>query len=194
MMQNELRNNVTFQNTDYSFGDHWKTRNYGRFIKFIEQLLTKNNLKLYRGKQDEFYDTYELEENHQLAFNFKTNQVYQTKVLPARMENVEFWYFDLNTLDETSFQINQNYRFKYGEVIGTTPDEQNQEVKYVYDGARPITLIINHDWKDKDLFYQYLKTQANDYQNDDQYEIVKFSNWLKLNQTKSKSIKKSMTL
>lgn len=188
--QNELRTNVTFQNTDYSFGNNWISRNYGSFIKFIEQLLTKNNLKLYRGKNDDFYDTYELEENHQLAFNFKTNQVYQTKVLPAMMENVEFWYFDLNTREEASFQINQNYRFTYGEVIGTTPNEQNQEVKRVYDGARPITLIINRDWKNKDLFYQYLKTQADDYQNDNQYEIVKFSDWL---QQMQKQTKKAMS-
>lgn len=181
----QLSNNVAFYNSNYSFGYGWETRNYGGFVKFIKDLLTINNLKLYRDHNDPYYQNKPIKPNQDLIFNFEKNDVHLTKAVAPQFANKTYYHFDLD-FQTQGFTITNQEHFSYPNAYVFANHQ-----KYLVNGARIISVLINRDWKNQDLFYQYLQAAISNYfQNEHKLTIVSFNDWFEQRYTKTKKAMK----
>lgn len=189
LTNDRLANNVAFYNSNYAFGHAWETRNYGDFVKFIKDLLTINDLELYRGHDDPYYQTKAIKSNQDLIFNFATNDVQLTKALAPRFANKIYYHFDFD-FQTQGFTITNQEHFSYPNAYVFANHQ-----KYLVNGARIVSVLINQDWKNHDLFYSYLQAAISNYfQNEHKLTIVSFNDWLEQSHTKSKKQSKSKSL
>lgn len=182
----QLSNNVAFYNSNYSFGHAWETRNYGDFVKFIKDLLTINNLNLYRGHDDPYYQTNAIKSDQDLIFNFAKNKVQLTKTTAPQFANKTYYHFDLD-FQTQGFTITNQEHFSYPNAYVFA----NQQ-KYLVNGARIISVLINRDWKNHNLFYSYLQAAITNYfQNEHNLTMVSFNDWL---EQRNPKVKKAMQI
>lgn len=187
---NPLNQSVIFD--DYQSIQWAKTDNNHYFKSFLIKLLQTNHLKLYLRTDDDGYylqnydpqwersEMLKLKENYDLAYNFKTNLVYQTKTMRPDFTNKEFWTFDSNN-KARMFTINRHPNsFAYPETYYRS--DQTKEI-IMSDGERILGLIVDRNWVDKDLFYQYLKSEIKNHldriENDLDYELISFQTYMK---------------
>lgn len=187
---NPLNQSVIFD--DYRSTQWAKTSDDHYFKSFLLKLLQINHLKLYLRTDDDGYylqnydpwwkhsEMLKLKENHDVAYNFKTNFVYQTKTMRPDFNNKEFWTFDNNNKART-FTINRNPKsFAYPETYYHS--DQSGEI-IMSDGSRILGIVVDQNWVDKDLFYQYLKSEIENHldwiENDMHYDLISFQTYLK---------------
>ena len=186
---NPLNQSVIFD--DYLSTQWAKTSDDHYFKSFLLKLLQINHLKLYLRTDDGYYlqnydpwwkhsEMLKLKENHDVAYNFKTNFVYQTKTIRPDFTNKEYWTFDMNHRAEI-FKVNRDPKF-FGYPETYYRSDRSGEI-IMSDGSRILGIVVDQNWVDKDLFYQYLKSEIENHldgiENNMYYDLISFQTYLK---------------